>query len=1610
VTPKPISDERPDLINPDGTRTDEWMKLLEWQDAIGEESAEFRDRRDRAAHYQTFLESKAVVAPEHGMESRSMPMNSALFPHQVDICRWAIRGGNRAIFAAFGLGKTLIQIQILESILASTPGAGLIVCPLGVKAEFVRDARRFFNIDFVYVRTDAEYREYAHGGQRFFLSNYERVRDSNLDPNQFTITSLDESSVLRSFGSKTYQTFLPLFDRVPFKYVCTATPSPNRFKELIHYAGFLGVMDTGLALAQPLDAKILTPTGWKLMGDIHEGDSVISGDGTPTEVVGVFPQGEKAILKITFSDGSSTECTEDHLWVTQDPKERLHATSGSVKTAKQIAESLTCSNGYRHSIPLVGQVQFKQRQVEIDPWLLGVLIGDGCIRDSSVVLACADQWILDQVQKALPEPLQLQHYAKYAYGISTGSLGRKGRIGRSQHVNSLLNSLRSYGLSGKRAWEKRIPEDYLFNSPAIRLQVLRGLMDTDGSATKDNHSAPRYITTSAGLAEDVRWLVQSLGGVATIREQQTSCQFRGTKRIGKPSYVVSVHLPVNPFSMPRKADLRRAPSRASARLKRFVTSVETVGLKPCQCIMVSSPTHLYVTDEFVVTHNTRFFKRDSSKAGNLTLHSHKEREFWLWVSTWATFLSKPSDLGYPDTGYDLPPSQMHTHRLPVDHASAGFDSWGQGKLLRNAAVSLGDASREKRDSLSARIKRAREIVDAGEPNQHWIIWHDLEDERRAIEKAFPEAVTVYGSQDLEEREQIIADFSDGKHRILGTKASLSGSGCNFQRHCYSAIFLGLTYKANDFMQAVHRIFTESEDPIYEELMRKCKQHEGLVENMASIIQQYGLNNAKHGAEMQRSIGVTRQEVKGSLFTAVFNDNVPEMAAMPANSVDLIVTSVPFSTHYEYVDSYNDFGHNDGDKGFFEQMDFLTPEIIRVLRPGRLYCVHAKDRIVYGSVSGDGMYTVNPFSDKCVAHLIRHGLRYCGRITVVTDVVRENNQTYRLGFTENSKDGTKMGVGSPEYILLFRKLPTERSKAYADIPVSKRKPNCLCSDHQWGPSDVNPASSDDGPCMRCGAPYGSTEPRPCPFTEGLPIIPGTGYSRSRWQFDAHSLWRSNGNRLIRPEELETIPMAQLRTLWHKYSASHIYDFNEHVSLAEEMEKRGILPSTFMALDPPNPNSPWVWDDVTRMKTLNSEQARKGFEQHVCLAVGSLVLTKERGYVPIQEVRVGQHALTHLGRWRPVLAVQNTGVRPVVTLRAQGVPGLTLTPDHKVWCRKSKRVREREGAEYIAPEWVQAIDSLGGGYVNSKLPPEEETANDPFDWWVAGRWLADGHWEVRGGASISCGRHETADLLLALGHHAGTVRDTGTSHQLAVINSGGIRSILKNCGSGASGKHLPSVAFTLPLEQSAALLSGYLSGDGHFDPARNRYSASSVSKSLALGIGFLAHRVHGAIASVYAGRPERDAEIEGRQVRCKQDWIISFDVPADRYKQPFVLDDGAWKKVRSLEDAGEVETWNLRVEEDESFTADGCIVKNCPLQLDICERLIERYSNPDDLVLDMFGGVGSVAYTAIKMGRKAYTIELNEQYHRDSVSYCRAAEMKASMPTLFDLEPIQPEIES
>lgn len=1174
--------------------------------------------------YGAFLEDKIVTAPVRGIEVRRDELHDWLKPHCKDLTLWALRLGCAAIFANFGLHKTAMQLEWVRQLSRRHSDAPtLCVLPLGVRHGFIDEAQNEMGMRVLFIRSNTEFAPAMADGVRHFLTNYESIRDGKLDPNLFVAVSLDEASVLRSFGSKTYQEFLPLFDKVPFKLVATATPSPNRYKELIHYSGFLGVMDTGQAL-------------------------------------------------------------------------------------------------------------------------------------------------------------------------------------------------------------------------------------------------------------------------------------------------------------------------------------------------------------------TRFFQRNSEKAGDLTLYPHKEEEFWMWVHSWAAFLQAPSDLGYSDDGYELPPLKINWHEVAADHSKAKPERDGQGVMFRDVAKSLSDAAHSRRDSLATRVAKMMQIIGA-DPQAHRVIWHDLEAEREAIEAALPDVVTISGSMDIDDREIRLRDFEEGRIKYFGTKPILSGSGSNFQYHCHKAIYVALPgygYKFNDFLQSLHRlqrfgqqhpvevdiIYAEDERAGRSALEEKWARDIEMRGRMSAIIKQYGLDTLPLRDTLVRSIGVKRIEVRGEKFTAINNDAVAECSTWAENSVDQIITSIPFSNHYEYTNLYNDFGHTDDNAHFWSQMDFLTAELLRMLKPGRLACIHVKDRVLFGSVTGQGVPTISPFHAEALMHYRAHGFQYMGMITVVTDVVRENNQTYRLGWSENCKDGSKMGVGSPEYVLLMRKPQSDRTRSYADVPVVKDK------------------------------------------LEG----DGDGYSCARWQIDAHAFWRSSGDRLLTFEEFAELSSADLAKLFAKTSAARVYDYEAHVKIGEAVERTGALPATFMAIAPGS-SHPDVWTDINRMHTLNMMQQRKGAEMHLCLAKGSRVLTRRHGYVPIEDVGVGEDVLTHRGRWRPVLVKSNTGLRPVVTLKAQGVPGLMLTADHKLWARKVPAdawsvMHSRRAAAEADPSWFPASD-LGGSYVNLKLPPTERpSVGSLLHWWIVGRWLAYGHYSTAKSFVISCGKHEVEGLVETLGPFARAPRDVGTAMQIILRDAdGALRDRLKMCGRGAGGKKLPTEAFTLPHEQASALLHGYLSGDGHFLEERQRWMASSISRTLLLEIAILVQRVHGAIASIHSGRKPGFTIIQGRTVQTHQEWVLSFDLPHEgRYKGlPFVMHDGAWKKVRSIEVAGEAETWNLRVAEDESYTAEGCIVKNCPLQFDVVDRLIERYSNPGELIFDPFGGLMTVPYRAILKGRRGAATELNAQYFLDGVHYLHAAEEKVTTPALFDL---------
>ena len=856
--------------------------------------------------YNQFLKSKVKLAQPMGFECAPGDCNPKLKDHQKLLVSWMVTGGRRACFAAFGLGKSVIQLETLRIILTQVHGRGLIVMPLGVRQEFRRDATELLGWKEApkFIRTIEE-----AGETGIYLTNYETVRDGKLDPAHFVAASLDEAAVLRGFGgTKTFREFMRLFtgdagpaqemrgveDRassVKYRFVATATPSPNEYIELLAYADFLGVMDVSQA-------------------------------------------------------------------------------------------------------------------------------------------------------------------------------------------------------------------------------------------------------------------------------------------------------------------------------------------------------------------KTRFFKRDSTKADKLTLHPHKEREFWLWVSSWAIFVQRPEDLGCEGKEYVLPKLNVTWHEVPSNHKDAGFERNGQSKLFRDSCIGVSDAASEKRSSLNVRVEKLREIVAAnralpsmGELVDQMVVWSDLNDEQHAIEAALKEDKvsfsSVYGFMGPDEKEAELLRWIKKEVAVFLSKPIMHGAGANLQQS-HTMVFLGIGFKFYQFIQAMHRIYrflqlcdceihiiySEAERGIRKELQRKWAQHNKLVEQMTAIIKEFGLSQVAMAQTLTRKMGVERVEITGANYTIVNEDSCKEVKRMADKSVQLILTSIPFSTQYEYTPNYADFGHSSGNEEFFAQMDYLTPQLLRVLEPGRICAIHVKDRIVPGGMTGLGFQTVYPFHCRAIEHFstcpecrvriavavskgekadpCHHRFAYMGMKTIVTDVVRENNQTYRLGWTEQCKDGTKMGVGMPEYLLLFRRPPTETKNSYADNPVRKRKSELL---GYYCPECSAQFKNLDGVSKRVLASEASPSLHTCPkCSKATTMLQRWGngpktYSRSRWQIDAHGFARSDGNRLMTPQEISTLPHSDIFKIFRDYSLNQVYNFEHHVKIGEEIDAKGRLPVTFMLLQPQSWHDD-VWTDITRMLTLNGAQSSKGKEMHLC----------------------------------------------------------------------------------------------------------------------------------------------------------------------------------------------------------------------------------------------------------------------------------------------------------------------------------------------------------------------------------------------------------------------------
>lgn len=372
-------------------------------------------------------------------------------------------------------------------------------------------------------------------------------------------------------------------------------------KKIRRFAGRALVGDEmGLGKAQPLEAKILTPRGWSTMKEIKVGDEVIGSDGKPTKVIGVFPQGRKKVFRVTFRDGSSTECCDEHLWAVWNPCSRMNGYPAKILPLSTIRKKLTLGNGNaRYQIPMVRAVEFTPRPTNLDPYLLGCLLGDGSIIRTADITT-ADPEIAGAMAFLAPQGTKFVPIKNCKRGEAWGY-----RFIRSEnsYENPLVAELKRLKLLGKKSHEKFIPKSFRFNTRATRIGILQGLMDTDGYVSKSG--TLQYSSVSKRLADNLREIIWSLGGTCTLRQKQTFYRNEaGEKVYGKICYELTMALPegITPFRLPRK--LLRYKGRPKYQPCRAIKSVEYTGERLCKCIRVAAPDHLYITDDYVVTHNS----------------------------------------------------------------------------------------------------------------------------------------------------------------------------------------------------------------------------------------------------------------------------------------------------------------------------------------------------------------------------------------------------------------------------------------------------------------------------------------------------------------------------------------------------------------------------------------------------------------------------------------------------------------------------------------------------------------------------------------------------------------------------------------------------------------------------------------------------------------------------------------------------------------------------------------------------------------------------------------------------------------------------------------------
>jgi hypothetical protein len=395
--------------------------------------------------------------------------------------------------------------------------------------------------------------------------------------------------------------------------------------------GHLDGSNPGAGKAQPLDAKVLTGRGWIRMGDITLEDQVLTPDGKQADVLGIFPQGKVPIYKVTFEDGRSTEACGEHLWKVYEkgwsagdkalpfPIEENKVGYRVINT-KSI-ERLLKTTDRRLYIPLLDEVKFPTKELPLDPYLLGAILGDGGISGAAIAFTNTDEDVIAEIRKGLLPDYRLKknNGDKYGYYLShKAGIWQKNQKKGAKKIpsNPYKTALKGLGLMGKKSPEKWVPQIYKEASHNERIRLIQGLMDTDGSV--DQNGGLQFYSTSKQLAEDMAELIWSVGGTAHVSPKQTYYTHNGERLKGRPSHVVHIrhNRPWDLVLCHRKSIRISKDYQYAGSVRNRIVSVEKIGEREAQCILIDHPEHLYLTDNYTVTHNTIMALMSSWRMGH----------------------------------------------------------------------------------------------------------------------------------------------------------------------------------------------------------------------------------------------------------------------------------------------------------------------------------------------------------------------------------------------------------------------------------------------------------------------------------------------------------------------------------------------------------------------------------------------------------------------------------------------------------------------------------------------------------------------------------------------------------------------------------------------------------------------------------------------------------------------------------------------------------------------------------------------------------------------------------------------------------------------------------